>query len=54
MKTAELKLCNPTKTPIPLSNTTFKRQLLHKVLDILLLAASGMGIAAMLMLIAVL
>ncbi len=54
MKTAELKLYIRPKTQLPCPNTTAKRQVLHKLLDILLLTASGMGIAAMLMFMAVL
>ena len=54
MKTAELKLYNRSKTHIRFPNIISKQQILHKFVDILLLTASGMGIAAMLMLIAVL
>ena len=42
------------KVQVPYPNAATKRQLLHKFIDILLLTASGMGIAAMLMFIAVL
>ena len=42
------------KTQVHCPNAAIRRQMLHKFVDILLLTASGMGIAAMLMLIAVL
>lgn len=52
MKTATATYNSRVQVPYP--NAITKRQILHKVLDILLITASGMGIAAMLMFIAVL
>ena len=54
MKTAELKLYNRPKTQLRYPNAATRQEVLHKVLDGLLLAASGMGIAAILLLVAVL
>lgn len=52
MKTATVTYRPKVQVPYP--NAAAKGQLLHKVLDILLITASGMGIAAMLMFIAIL
>ena len=52
MKTAVCKI--NTRPPIPYPNTATRRELLYKALDALLVAASGMGIAAILLLIMVL
>ncbi len=51
MKIATITYCPKTQFSCP--KATFKR-IAHKVLDILLITASGMGIAAMLMFMAVL
>jgi len=52
MKTA---LCNPRSIDrIPYPNAATRRELLHKALDIALLAASGAGIAVTLALLAIL
>ena len=48
MKTA---VCKSTIRPaIPYPNAATRQELLHKALDTLLIAASGMGIAAILLL----
>ena len=50
MKTAVYKsYYRPTK-PFPYPNAATRRELLHKLLDAALVAASGMGIAAMVLL----
>ena len=48
MKTAVCK--SEFQAAIPYPNVATRRELLHKVLDALLVAASGMGIAAILLL----
>ena len=48
MKTA---VCKSNYQPvIPYPNAATRREVLHKILDTLLVAASGMGIAAILLL----
>ena len=48
MKTA---VCKPNYHPaIPYPNAATRQEVFHKVLDTLLVAASGMGIAAVLLL----
>ena len=42
------------RQPLPFPNAAGRRQVLHKFLDILLIAASGVGLAAALMLLLVL
>lgn len=54
MKTAQLKLYNRPKKQLPYPNAATRQEILHKVTDALLLAASGVGIAAILLLVAVL
>ena len=54
MKTAELKLYTRPKTKLPYPNAATRQEILHRVVDGLLLAASGVGIAAVLLLVAVL
>lgn len=52
MKTA---ICKTNYRPIvPYPNAATRREVLHKVLDTLLVAVSGMGIGAMLLLLMVL
>ena len=51
MKTA---VCKSTTRPIPYPNAATSRELFQKLLDAALVAASGMGIAAMLLLFLVL
>lgn len=48
MKTAVYK--NNYRPTIPYPNAATRREVFHKVLDTLLVAASGMGIAAILLL----
>lgn len=51
MKTA---VCTPSRIDrIPYPNAATRREILHKALDIALLAASGVGIAAILALLLV-
>lgn len=45
--------CRPS-SPLPYPNAATRREILHKLLDTALVAASGMGIAAMLLLFTVL
>ncbi len=52
MKTAVCKSNYPNTVPYP--NAATRQEMLHKVLDTLLVAASGMGIGAMLLLLMVL
>ncbi len=52
MKTAICKSNYPASVPYP--NAATRREVLHKVLDTLLVAASGMGIGAILLLLMVL
>ena len=52
MKTAVCKI--NTRPAIPYPNAATRQELLHKALDTLLVAASGMGIAAVILLIMVL
>lgn len=52
MKTAICKTNYRTAVPYP--NAATRREVLHKVLDTLLVAVSGMGIGAMLLLLMVL
>ena len=48
MKTA---VCNTTCRPaVPYPNAATRREVLHRALDTLLVAASGMGIAAIVLL----
>ena len=48
MKTA---VCKPNyRTAIPYPNAATRQEILHKVLDTFLVAASGMGIAAIVLL----
>ncbi len=54
MKTTLYKAYNRPVTPIPYPNAATRREILQKLLDTALVAASGMGIAAMLLLITVL
>lgn len=50
MKTAVYKsYCRPVRQ-IPYPNAATRRQILQKLLDTVLVAASGMGVAAMLLL----
>ena len=52
MKTA---ICKSNYCPtVPYPNAATRREVLHKVLDTLLVAVSGMGIGAMLLLLMVL
>jgi hypothetical protein len=52
MKTA---ICKSNYRPaVPYPNAATRREVLHKILDTLLVAASGMGIGAMLLLLLVL
>lgn len=48
MKTAVCK--SNFRSAIPYPNAATKREIVHKVMDILLVAASGMGISAILLL----
>lgn len=50
MKTAVCPADCTVKNPIPFPNAMTRRQLFHKLLDSLVVAASGMGLAASLML----
>ena len=43
-------LLYPTQKPLPYPNAATRRQLWNKFLDLLIMAASGMGIAASLLL----
>lgn len=52
MKTAICKFNRPVTIPYP--NAATRKELFHKVLDTLLVAASGMGIGAILLLFMVL
>jgi len=53
MKTAAYKLsCRPIDH-IPYPNAATRRQLLHRLLDVALLVASGIGIASMLLMLIV-
>ena len=49
MKTTACKTYQPTET-IPYPNAATRREILQKVLDTALVAACGMGIAAMVLL----
>ena len=49
MKTTAYKSYRPTEA-IPYPNAATRREVLHKFLDAALVAASGMGIAAMVLL----
>ena len=49
MKTITCKTCHPLDR-IPYPNAATGRQILHKLLDNLLIAACGMGIGAMVLL----
>ena len=51
MKTA---VCKPNIRPIPYPNAATRQEILQKLLDTALVAASGMGIAAMILLLLVL
>ena len=46
MKTAICYAKRPTKAPIPFPNAMTRRQILHNILDGLIMAASGAGFAA--------
>ena len=50
MKTAVYRTETTFKNPIPFPNAMTRRQLFHKLLDGLVVAASGMGLAASLLL----
>lgn len=50
MKTAVCKAIDAFNHQIPYPNAMTRKQMLHKVLDILIVAASGMGLAASLLL----
>ena len=50
MKMTEAKLYIRKMQPLPYVNAATRRELFQKLLDALLVAASGMGIAAMLLL----
>ncbi len=53
MKTTATKLTSRPIDRIPYPNAATRRELLHKLVDLALVAASGMGIAAMLLLLMV-
>lgn len=50
MKTAVYRQNQKALRPLPFPNAPSRRQILNKLLDILLVAASGAGIGAMLLL----
>lgn len=50
MKTAVCKTTCAFKNQIPYPNAMTRKEMLHKVLDTLIVAASGMGLAASLLL----
>lgn len=54
MKTTTCKLCCRSAGRIPYPNAATRRETLQKLLDTVLITASGMGIAAILLLMMVL
>lgn len=50
MKTVTYKSHFCKMQPLPFVNAATRREIFHKLLDALLVAASGMGVAAMLLL----
>ncbi len=50
MKTAACSTNYKMKDPIPYPNAMTRKEMLHKVLDTLIVAACGMGLAASLLL----
>lgn len=50
MKSAVCNTAYKMRNPVPYPNAMTRSQMLHKVLDTLIVAASGMGLAASLLL----